>query len=203
LNLSAVLRDEGWSARRGGARRVRRGLVVTQVGLAFVLLVSAGLLLTSFRLLLRVDPGFSPEHVLTGRVSPLRSKYSNDASVRTYARRALERIRALPGVTSAGLTSYLPFSLDSSSSVILAEGYAPAPGESVVSPNQLYVSSGYLESMQVPLKRGRVLPDSDKADSPGGDHRRAARSEVLADCRSDRRRMYSRTVEDLVKPVLT
>ena len=84
FNLSAVFRDEGRSGTAGrGARRVRRGLVVTQVGLAFVLLVSAGLLLTSFRLLLRVDPGFSPEHVLTGRVSPLKSKYPSDASVRS------------------------------------------------------------------------------------------------------------------------
>ena len=203
LNLSAVLRDEGRSGTTGrGARRVRRGLVVTQVGLAFVLLVSAGLLLTSFRLLLRVDPGFSPEHVLTGRVSPLRSKYSNDASVRTYASRALERIRALPGVTSAGLTSYLPFSLDSSSSVILAEGYAPAPGESVVSPNQLYVSSGYLESMQVPLKRGRYFLDSDKADSPRVviiDEQLAQKFWPNADPIG--RRMYKPDgPEDLVKP---
>jgi putative ABC transport system permease protein len=167
LNLSAVLRDEGRSGTAGrGARRARRGLVVTQVGLAFVLLVSAGLLLASFRLLLRVDPGFSPDHVLTGRVTPLETKYPSDPSVRAYAARTLERIRALPGVTSVGLTTYLPFSWDSSSSVIIAEGYTPAPGESVVSPNQLYVSSGYLETMRVPLRRGRYFLDSDKADSP-------------------------------------
>ena len=101
---------------------------MTQVGLAFVLLVSAGLLLTSFRLLLRIDPGFSPDHVLTGRVTPLETKYPNDPSVRAYAARTVERIRALPGVTSVGLTTYLPFSWDSSSSVIIAEGYTPAPG---------------------------------------------------------------------------
>jgi predicted permease len=167
LNLSAVLRDEGRSGTAGrGARRIRRGLVVTQVGLAFVLLVSAGLLLTSFRLLLRVDPGFSPDHLLTGRVTPLETTYPSDASVRAYAARTLERIRALPGVTSVGLTSYLPFSRNSSSSVIIAEGYTPAPGESVVSPNQLYVSPGYLETMRVPLRRGRYFLDGDKADSP-------------------------------------
>ena len=122
--------------------------------------------------------------------------------MRTYASRALERIRALPGVTSAGLTSYLPFSLDSSSSVILAEGYAPAPGESVVSPNQLYVSSGYLESMQVPLKRGRYFLDSDKADSPRVviiDEQLAQKFWPNADPIG--RRMYKPDgPEDLVKP---
>ena len=166
-NLNAALRDEGRGGTAGrGARRVRRGLVVAQVGLAFVLLVSAGLLLSSFRLLLRVDPGFTAEHVATGRVSLIDSKYPGDASARTYANRALERIRALPGVTGVGLTTYLPFSWDGSSGVVIAEGYVPAPGESVVSPNQLYVSPGYLEAMKVSLKRGRYFTDSDDEKAP-------------------------------------
>jgi predicted permease len=203
LNLSAVLRDEGRGGTAGrGARRVRRALVVTQVGLAFVLLVSAGLLLTSFRMLLRVDPGFSPDHVLTGRVTPLETKYPSDPSVRAYAARTLERIRALPGVTSVGLTTYLPFSWDSSSSVIIAEGYAPAPGESVVSPNQLYVSSGYLETMRVPLRRGRYFLDSDRAEAPPVviiDEQLAQKFWPNADPVG--RRMYKpNSPEDVVKP---
>jgi putative ABC transport system permease protein len=64
------------------------------------------------------------------------------------------------------VSSYLPFSWDSSSSVIIAEGYAPAPGESVVSPNQLYVTPGYLEALDVELKRGRFFTDSDSPTSP-------------------------------------
>ena len=75
-------------------------------------------------------------------------------------------MRALPGVESAGISSYLPFSWDSSSSVIIPEGYAPKPGESVVSPNQLYVSPGYLEALKVPLKRGRFFTECDTADAP-------------------------------------
>ena len=58
-------------------------------------------------------------------------------------------MRALPGVDAAGVSSYLPFSWDGSSSVIIPEGYVAEPGESVVSPNQLYVSPGYLEAMRV------------------------------------------------------
>jgi predicted permease len=162
VNLSIVLREDGRTGTAGrGARYARRALVVAQVALAFVLLIGAGLLFASFRHLLAVDPGFKAEQVLTGRVSPLEAKYRDDAALRSYTNRALERIRALPGVEAAGASSYLPFSWDSSSSVIIPEGYAMAPGESVVSPNQLYVTPGYLEALRVSLKRGRFFTESD------------------------------------------
>jgi predicted permease len=167
VNLSGILREEGRSGtagRRSGY--IRRSLVVAQVALAFVLIVGAGLLFASFQRLLAVDPGFVPAHLLTGRVSPLPSRYPDDAALRSYAARALERVRALPGVESAGISSYLPFSYDGSSSVIIPEGYVTKPGDSVVSPNQLYVSPGYLEALKVSLKRGRFFTDSDTPDAP-------------------------------------
>jgi predicted permease len=140
--------------------------VVSQVALAFVLIVGAGLLLASFQRLLRVDPGFVADHVITGRLRPLASRYADDAALRSYAARALERIRALPGIEAAGATSYLPFSSDGSSSVIIPEGHVMSPGESVVSPNQLYVTPGYFEAMKVTLKRGRFFTDADGPDAP-------------------------------------
>jgi predicted permease len=167
VNLSGVLRQEG---RSGTASRtsgyVRRSLVVAQVALAFMLVVAAGLLLASFQRLLAVDPGFVPEHLLTGRVNPLGSRYPDDAALRSYATRALARVRALPGVEAAGISSYLPFSFDGSSSVIIPEGYVAKPGDSVVSPNRLYVSPGYLEALKVTLERGRFFTDSDSFDAP-------------------------------------
>jgi predicted permease len=167
MNLSLALRDDSRTGTAGrGARSLRRGLVVAQVALAFVLLVGAGLLLASFRKLLAVDPGFRAEHVLTGRVSAVRAKYPDDNALRSYVSRALERVRSLPGVEAAGATSYLPFSLDSNSSVIIAEGYTMAPGESLVSPNQLYVTPGYLEALHVSLKRGRLFAESDTSGAP-------------------------------------
>ena len=166
VSLSSVLREEGRSSTSGlTAKYVRRSLVVAQVALAFVLLMGAGLLLASFQHLLGVDPGFVAEHVLTGRVSPLRTRYSDDAALRSYASRALERVRVLPGVESAGLSSYLPFSRDSSSSVVIPEGQALKRTESVVSPSQLYVSPGYLEALRVPLKSGRFFTDSDTPEA--------------------------------------
>jgi putative ABC transport system permease protein len=167
LNVSSVLRDDtrtGTSGRR--AKYVRRGLVVAEVALAFVLLIGAGLLLASFRQLLRVDPGFTASQVLTGRVAPLAARYPDDAALKSYTDRALERIRALPGVTAAGVSSFLPFGWDGSSSVVIPEGHVLTPGESVVSPNQLYVTPGYLEALRVPLVRGRLFTDSDVSPAP-------------------------------------
>ena len=167
VNLNVVLREEGRTGTAGrGSRHARQGLVVAQVALAFVLLIGAGLLLTSFRQLLQVDPGFRAEQVLTGRVSPLATKYPDAKALRSYTERVLERLRALPGVEASGASSFLPFSWDGSSSVVMAEGYAMGPGESVVSPNQLYVSPGYLEAMRVPLKNGRYFADSDNESAP-------------------------------------
>jgi putative ABC transport system permease protein len=166
-NLSGLLREEGRSGTAGKTSGyLRRSLVVAQVALAFVLVVGSGLLLASFQRLLAVSPGFEPAHVLTGRVGLAGPRYPNDAARRSYVERALARVGALPGIESAGVTSYLPFSWDSSSSVIIPEGYAPKAGESVVSPNQLYVSPGYLEALKVPLQKGRFFTDSDTADAP-------------------------------------
>ena len=143
-SLSDMLREEGRSGTSGRAtRHMRRGLVVSQVALAFVLLVGAGLLLASFQRLLRVDPGFTASGVITARLSPLHTRYRDNAALRTYVNLVLERIRVLPGVEAAGVTSYLPFSTDSSSNVIVPEGRAMSPGESVVSPNTVYVTPGY------------------------------------------------------------
>jgi predicted permease len=167
VNLSNVLREEGRSGTAGRTSRVvRRSLVVAQVALAFVLLIGAGLLLASFQRLLGVDPGFVAENVLTGRLNPLATRYKDDTALRGYTDRVLTRLRALPGVEAAGASTYLPFSWDGSSSVVVPEGYTPKPGESVVSPNQLYVTPGYMEAMKIRLRSGRFFNASDTADAP-------------------------------------
>jgi predicted permease len=167
VNLASVLRDDNRTGTTGRqAKYVRRGLVVAEVALAFVLLIGAGLLVASFRQLLQIDPGFMAGQVLTGRVAPLEARYPDNAALNSYSDRALERIRALPGVAAAGVSSFLPFSWDGSSSVIIPEGHAMTPGESVVSPNLLYVTPGYLEALRVPLVRGRLFADSDAPPAP-------------------------------------
>jgi predicted permease len=162
-NLAQIVREEG---RSGTATRrtqlVRRALVTSQVAVALVLLVGAGLLLASFQRVLAIDPGFEPAGVLTGSVSLPATRYPDDESVRTTARAILDRVRALPGVLAAGATSTIPLSGQHSDSVLMAEGYQPAPGESLLSPNNVFVSAGYFEAMRTKLRAGRFFDERDR-----------------------------------------
>jgi predicted permease len=166
MNLSQAFREEGRSGTSGrGARGVRRVLVASQVAFAFMLLIGAGLLLASFERVLRVEPGFEPANLLTARVSPPPSRYPDQPQIRAFGNRYLEAVRRVPGVQAAGITSNIPFGGDFSDSVILAEGYQMAPGESLISPYRVVVSPGYMETLQVPLARGRFFADSDTTTS--------------------------------------
>jgi len=166
-NLVAALHDSARSSTSGAAARgVRRSLVVAQVGFAFVLLLSAGLLLASFRALLNVDPGFRSEGVISASTTAPRARYAKDPDLVALADRSLEGMRALPGVSAAGITSSIPFGGDHSDSVIFAEGYQMKPGESVVSPTQVTVSPGYFEALGMHLLKGRAFDERDRADSP-------------------------------------
>ena len=159
-----MLRDEGrGSTGGGGARTLRRGLVVAQVAFTFILLVGAGLLLASFRKVLDVDPGFVAERVVTGSILLPRTRYADDDALRGFTDEALRRIRALPGVAQAGGTDTIPMGGNHNDSVILAEGYQMKPGESVISPSGVDVTPGYFEAMGVKLVQGRFLQDSDGA----------------------------------------
>jgi predicted permease len=164
--LTLVLREEGRSTSGGrGARALRRSLVVAQVAFTLVLLAGAALLLASFRRALKVDPGFASEGVLTGSVALPRSRYPDDDARRAFTGESLRRLRALPGVLAAGATDTIPFGDQHNDSVILAEGYAMQPGESVVSPNAVDVTPGYFEAMGVRLVRGRFFEESDDEDA--------------------------------------
>jgi predicted permease len=130
-----------------------------------VLLAGAGLLLATFRHVLEVDPGFVSEHVLTASVSLPSARYADDDARRAFTDEALRRLRALPGVVTAGATDTIPFGDQHNDSVILAEGYAMRPGESLISPTAVDVTPGYFEAMGVRLVRGRFFEDSDGARS--------------------------------------
>lgn len=165
-NLSQAFREEGRSGTSGrGARTVRRLLVASQVAFAFMLLIGAGLLLASFERVLGIQPGFEPTQLLTARVSPPGSRYPDDPQLLAFADRLLAAVRTVPGVEHAGATSVIPFGGDANDSVILAEGYQMAPGESLISPYQVSATPGYLEALRVPLKSGRLFTDSDTATS--------------------------------------
>ena len=161
-DLAQIVREEGRSgtaSRR--TRAVRQMLVTSQVAIALVLLVGAGLLLASFQRVLAIHPGFNADHVLTGSLSFPAARYKDDAAVRTVSERVLERVRAIPGVINAGFTSTMPLSGQHSDSVIMVDGYQPAPGESLISPSQVYVSPGYFDAMQTVKRAGRLFDARD------------------------------------------
>jgi len=167
VNLASVFHEGGRTGTGGrGPRLLRRALVVTQVAVAFVLLVGTGLLVASFRQILAIDPGFDPRGVLTASLRLPASRYAGDKELRAFADEVVARMRALPGVVSAGATSSIPLGDDHSDSVILAEGYQMKPGESVLSPTRVEITAGYFEAMRIPLMSGRYVERRDTADSP-------------------------------------
>ncbi len=166
--VNEVLREESRSGTGGRrARHTRKILVVAQVGLAFVLLAGAGLVLATFRQLLRVNPGFDVKGVVTAATSVPQSLYPKEADARALLDRTLAAIRAIPGVTAAGATSTIPWSRDHSDSVILAEGYTMKPGESLISPEQVTVTPGYFEAMHIAMVSGRPFDERDRDNGPG------------------------------------
>jgi predicted permease len=166
LNVNTTLREE---SRGGTASRntnlLRRGLAMAQVTIAFVLLIGAGLLAASFRQALRLDPGFTPSGVMTGAISLPSTSYKDDR-VLPFVTELLTKVRALPGIEHAGVTTIVPLAGDHNDSVILAEGYQMKPGESLISPLAITVSDGYFEVLGTRLVKGRFFEPSDDAKHP-------------------------------------
>ncbi|HEY7181210.1 MAG TPA: ABC transporter permease [Blastocatellia bacterium] len=164
-DLSVSLKEGG----RGGAggRGLRNALMVSEVALAVVLLVGAGLLIRSFAKLLNVDPGYRAENLLTARIT-LPPRY-RDNSRRLYEQ-ILQRLAAIPGVTSVGATSHLPLLGYNLGAMLSVEGRPPldAPISSV--------NPDYFRTMGISLRAGRLLNDSDTQDAPSV----AVLSETLA-----------------------
>lgn len=165
-DVMSALREDGRSAgSREGVGRLRPVLVSTEVGLALVLLVAAGLLIRSFAALNAVDPGFDPVNTLTFRVTAPGARYETGVQVRQLHTDLQQRLAALPGVTSVGATSTLFISRLPNMSSIALEGDAPrapdAPVESVVIES---ATSGFFETMDMRIVQGRSIGTNDRSD---------------------------------------
>jgi predicted permease len=170
-----VLRGNTWSllkddSTRGSAGRstglTRSVLVISETAFALLLLVAAGLLLKSFLRLQNVDPGFGTGNVLTAQISLPAARYPDPAARRAFWLRLVERARGVPGVTSVGLTSNVPFNGNVSSGSYSIVGYAPGPSDAAPHGRQEVVGGDYFAAMQIPLIEGRFFNDADTADSP-------------------------------------
>ena len=167
-NMAQVIREEGRSGTQGrGARVMRRVLVTSQVAFALMLLIGAGVLLASFERVLTIDPGLQRRQRADRHDQPAGVALPVERrAARRGTARMLERMRAVPGVTAAGVTTTLPFSGSYSDSVILAEGYQMQPGESLISPGQVVASDGYFEAMGATLVAGRFFTADDVETRP-------------------------------------
>jgi putative ABC transport system permease protein len=144
-------------------RRLRAALVAAEIALTVVLLAGAGLLLRSYVAVLSVDPGFDADGLLVAETVLPGSRYPDAADRDAFYRRVLENVRALPGVESAGYTSYAPLMFRGGRSLVLVEGRPrPEPSELVrnIASNRS-ASPGYLETLGVRLVRGRFLDERD------------------------------------------
>ena len=149
----------------GSRRRLARATVAAEVALALVLLAGAGVLLRSFARLSSVDAGFDPDRVLSLQVSLSGPRYAaDDAPARLYAD-ALQRIRALPGVESAGAISWRPFGIGSATRFAVPDRPAPPPGQEPTGEVRI-VSPGVFRTLGITLREGRDFDGRDVAGAP-------------------------------------
>ena len=146
--------------------RFRRGLLVVEIALSLVLLVSASLLLTSFARLQRVAPGFQPEGLFVGFLNVPPASYETQPELASFYRRTLERMAALPGVSSVALNDALPLSGASPLAPVAVVGRdLPPLSERPLALRHL-VSPGMFATLGIPLKAGRDLDERDRPDTP-------------------------------------
>jgi putative ABC transport system permease protein len=164
LSLHEVIK-EGARGSSGARRRwVRQILVVSEVALALVLLIGAGLLINSFWRLQQVDRGFDAHNVLTIRLTLPRARYARNEQQVAFLKDVLERVSQVPGIRSAGLTSTLPLSggpatdFEIEGRPFVDPGAVPSADIRIVDPN-------YFRTMSIPLRAGRSFTDRDVSNS--------------------------------------
>ena len=165
-DLMAALRDGGRGNAIGFRRnRLRSALVVGEVALALVLLSGAGLLMRSFYHLQSMDPGFDPHGMLTFQTNLPEARYP-DAARAAFYQRALERIRAMPGVTAAGAAQIFPLAGDDYILAFVQLGKLPLPPAVHQSAMYYAATPGYLRALRIPIKKGRDFTEHDNAAAP-------------------------------------
>jgi len=148
-----------------GRKRIRNWLVVTEMALALILLVGAGLLIRSFLRLWQVEPGFNPHNVLTMSVSLSPPKYNKHTDLAVFTQRVREQLQTTTGVEAVGVVSQLPFSGRNFGLSFTIVGQPPSRPEDTASAYYRSISSGYLQALGIPLLRGRDFGKHDTRES--------------------------------------
>jgi putative ABC transport system permease protein len=146
-----------------GSSITRSALVSVEVALSIVLLIGAGLMLRSLWSLQNTNPGFDARNVLTMALEVPRNQFTKPAEEHEFLSQVLQRLRALPGVDSAGGVDDLPLA-GGSNQPVAVEGRPVVPMSEQPEVSVREVTPGYFESMRIPLLEGRRIDDSDTAD---------------------------------------
>jgi len=163
----ALKQGTGRTVSEAGGNRTRSMLVVAEVALSLMLLIGAGLLIRTLWALRAVNPGFDPSHVITMQVSIPSNKFATPAQQTSFFDQVLERVRALPGVQSAGVIDALPLTGGGSHQPVQIEGAPVVPMSDQPEVDVRGICPGYMSAMHIPLLRGRDFNDSDTAGKPG------------------------------------
>ena len=161
----ALKASPGFAGETGHAGKARQAMLVAEIALTLVLLVGAALLLRSMAAILRVEPGIRPDGVLTASLSLPRSRYPGREQIAAFYRDLTASLSAIPGVTAAGTTSFLPVT---GRNYTLSVKFPDRPVKPGDEPSIAYrvASAGFFAAAGVPVRRGRLFTDADRMDSP-------------------------------------
>jgi putative ABC transport system permease protein len=159
IDVHETLKESG----RGNSGRqwLRSSLVVVEVATTLVLLIGAGLMIRSFYLLQKVNPGFSHEHLASFSISLPQKKYANEEARQSFYNRLLENVRSLPGVESVAAASGLPLGNNGWQTSFVVDGQPLPPREQTPLMEACLVTPDYFKAMNIPVLRGRVFNDRD------------------------------------------
>jgi putative ABC transport system permease protein len=165
VDVQTVIKQGGRGAGSGGVRdRLRTGLIVAELAVAILLLVGAGLLIRSSIAMQRVDPGFDPQGVLSARISLPAATYAERTTVVQTFERLAEAAAQIPGATAAGISTQVPMSPGGNGNGLLPEGKTRAL-ENLISSRLRMITPGYLDTMRIPLLKGRHFTTADRRES--------------------------------------
>jgi putative ABC transport system permease protein len=160
-----VLKKAGRGSVAEGGGRLRDVLVASEIATALVLVIGAVLLMQTLIRLRAVDAGFRADGILTASINASGTKYADPASRQRFYGQVLERVAAMPGVKSVGLTSDLPYTSRGNTMGVLVEGHESDRGLGADALFRL-VSADYLQTMSARLTQGRFLSARDRQDAP-------------------------------------
>lgn len=165
VDPNKTLKESSLNTSGSTRHRLRRLLAVSEIALALVLLVGAGMMIRTFMEMQRTKLGFNTENVMTMRIATTGNQYTESFRAAAFFQQLVDRLKSIPGTEAVGVTNMLPLSGDFDNSFKIEGGPRP-PGE-VRQAEYRAINSDYFRAMGIPLQKGRVFTERDTKDAPG------------------------------------